>query len=154
MLPRSEVAMEIRISREEGHAHVAAVRVLQYRLRRPPTPEEVAEVLGSQRELTLHRLRALQTLGIVVLVDNPFEVHVSVGNHVALDDLPEDVSESGLAQAVEEFKKKQRSKADEMVRLFEETDEEAERRQANEGRADELRKFQPKKPAKKAPWEK
>jgi len=146
--------MEIRISREEGHAHVAAVRVLQYRLGRPPTLEEIAEVLGSTRELTTHRMRALQARGIVVLVENPFETHVSVGNHLALDELPEDVSESGLAQAVEEFKKKQGEKAEEMVRLFEETDEAAEKRKANEERAGELRKFRPRKPAKKAPWEK
>lgn len=146
--------MEIRISREEGHAHVAAVRVLQYRLRRPPTPQEIAEILGSRLELTMHRLRALKELGIVVLVENPFETHVSVGDHLALDELPEDVSESGLADAVEDFKKRQSEKADAMVRLFEETDEAAEKRKANADRAEELKKFQPKKPTKKAPWEK
>jgi hypothetical protein len=146
--------MEVRISREDGHAHVAAVRVLQYRLGRPPTPQEIADILGSKLELTLHRLRALKELDIVVLVENPFEIHVSVGNHLALDDLPEDVSESGLAEAVEDFKKRQAEKADAMVRLFEETDEAAERRQANADRADELKNFQPKKPTKKAPWEK
>jgi len=146
--------MEIRISREEGHAHVGAVRVLQYRLRRPPTPEEIAEVLGSKLELTIHRLRALKDLGILVLVENPFETHVSVGNHHALDDLPEDVSESGLAEAVEDFKKRHAEKADAMVRLFEESDAETERREANEQRAEDLKKFRPKKPTKKAPWEK
>jgi hypothetical protein len=146
--------MEVRISREDGHAHVAAVRVLQYRLGRPPTPQEIADVLGSKLELTLHRLRALRELDIVVLVESPFEIHVSVGNHLPLDDLPEDVSESGLAEAVEDFKKRQTEKADAMVRLFEETDEAAERRKANADRAEDLKKFQPKKPAKKAPWEK
>ncbi|MBZ0267503.1 hypothetical protein K8I85_05060 [bacterium] len=146
--------MEVRISREDGHAHVAAIRVLQYRLKRPPTPQEIADILASKLELTLHRLRALRELGIVVLVENPFEIHVSVGNHLALDDLPEDVSESGLKDAVEEFKKRQTEKADQMVRLFEETDEDEERRQANDERAEDLKKFQPKKPTKKAPWEK
>ena len=78
--------MDIRISREEGHAHVGAIRVLQYRLGRPPTPAEVAEVLGSKEEITRHRLRALEQLGIVRLVENPFETHASVADHVALDD--------------------------------------------------------------------
>ncbi len=146
--------MEIRISREDGHAHVGAIRVLQYRLSRPPTPDEVAEILGSQVEVTLHRLRALQQLEIVVLVENPFEIHVSVGNHASLDDLPEDVSESGLSDAVEDFKKRNAEKADQMVRIFEETDEEAERRETNEQRAQDLQKFKPKKPTTKAPWEK
>ncbi|GJM44830.1 MAG: hypothetical protein DHS20C21_16720 [Gemmatimonadota bacterium] len=146
--------MDVRISREEGHAHVGAIRVLHYRLRRPPTPAEVAELLGSQTEITLHRLRALQALGIVILVENPFEMHVSVGDHRTLDDLPEEVSEIGLSDAVQDFKKRQSEKADQMVRLFEETDEDAERREANDQRADDLRKFQPKKPQGKAPWEK
>ncbi len=146
--------MEIRISREQGHAHVAAVRVLHYRLKRPPTPEEIAEILGSKEEITLHRLRALGGLGIVTLVENPFEVHISVADHTALDELPEDISDDGLADAVQEFKKRQAVKADELIQTFEETDEQSERRERAEQHAEELRNYQPKKPDSKAPWEK
>ncbi len=92
--------MDIVIPREVGHAHVGAIRVLRYRLERPPTLEEVAEVLGSAVEVTNHRLRALEALGIVTIVENPFEAHVSVANHLALEDLPEEAGEDGLADAV------------------------------------------------------
>ena len=49
------------------------------------------------------------------------------------------MARAGLADAVEEFKRKQGEKADQMVKLFEETDEQKEKREANEERAEELR---------------
>jgi hypothetical protein len=145
--------MEVRIAYEEGHAHVAAIRVLQYRLKRPPTLAEVAEVLGSQPEITNHRLRALQALGIVTITESPFETHLSVRDHLALEKLPPEVSEAGLSDAVQDFRRRQAEKADEMVKLFQESDADRERRERAERQAEELRKFQPKKPTRKAPWE-
>jgi hypothetical protein len=146
--------MEVRIAYEEGHAHVAAVRVLQYRLKRPPTIEEVAEVLGSKGELTNHRLRALEKLGIVSLVENPFETHVSVRDYLALEKLPVEVSEAGLSEAVQDFRRRQAEKADEMMKLFEDTDPQQEKRERTERQAGDLRNYQPKKSDRKAPWEK
>ena len=146
--------MEVRIAYEEGHAHVAAIRVLHHRLKRPPTLEEVAEVLGSKPEITNHRLRALAALGIVAIVENPFETHFSVRDHLALEKLPAEVSEAGLSEAVQDFKKRQAEKAEEMIRLFDEGDPNKERRERTEKQAEDLRGFQPKKSTKKAPWEK
>ena len=146
--------MEVQVAYEEGHAHVAAIRLLQYRLKRPPTLDEVAEALGSKPEITNHRLRALQALGIVRMVENPFDVHISVGDHLALEKLPAEVSEAGLSDAVQDFKKRQAEKAEEMIRMFDEGDPNQERRERTGKQAEDLRKFQPKKAAKKAPWEK
>ncbi len=146
--------MEVRIAYEEGHAHVAAIRVLQYRLKRPPTIDEVAEVLGSKSEITNHRLRALERLGIVTIVENPFETHVSVRDHLALEKLPVEVSEAGLSEAVQDFRRRQAEKAEEMIKLFDDSDPEREKRERTERQADDLRKYEPKKSTKKAPWEK
>jgi hypothetical protein len=146
--------MEVRIAYEEGHAHVAAIRVLQYRLKRPPTLDEVAEALGSKPEITNHRLRALGALGIVNIVESPFETHFSVRDHLALEKLPPEVSEAGLSEAVQDFKKRQAEKAEEMIRLFDEGDPNKERRERTEKQAKDLKSFQPKKTTKKAPWEK
>ena len=146
--------MEVRIAYEEGHAHVAAIRVLQYRLKRPPTLDEIAEALGSKPELTNHRLRALASLGIVAIVESPFETHFSVRDHLALEKLPVEVSEAGLSEAVQDFRKRQAEKADEMIRMFDEGDPNKERRERTEKQAQDLRGFQPKKSPRKAPWEK
>lgn len=144
--------METSITREEGHAHVAAIRVLCYRLRRPPTIEEVAEVLGSKVEITNHRLRALEGLGIVSVVENPFEVHVSVEDYLALENLPVEADEDAFKDAVKDFQKRQTEKADEMMRIFEESDEKREKKEKHDQMADDLKRFKRKKP-KKAPWE-
>lgn len=145
--------MDVTITYEEGHAHVAAIRLLKYRSGRPPTVEEVAGILESKVEITLHRLRALQALGIVALVENPFETHLTVEDHQALEKLPAERDESVLSEAVEDFKRRQDEKAEEMMRTFEENPEEEERRERHARLEDDLRHFKKKK-AKKAPWEK
>jgi DNA-binding transcriptional regulator GbsR (MarR family) len=145
--------MDVTITRDEGHAHVGAIRVLMYRSGRPPTIEEIAELLGSQIEITNHRLRALEKLGIVKIVENPFEAHVSVADHRTLDDLPAEADEEAFSEAVEDFKKRQRAQADDMVRLFEEGDAEREKKDRQDEIESGLKGFKPKKP-KKAPWEK
>lgn len=144
--------METSITREEGHAHVAAIRVLLYRLRRPPKVEEVAEALGSKVEITNHRLRVLESLGIVSVVENPFEVHVCVEDYLALENLPVEIDEDALGDAVKDFQKRQHEKTDEMMRIFEETDEQKEMKEKHDEMADELKRFKKKK-ARKAPWE-
>jgi hypothetical protein len=144
--------VETSLTRDEGHAHVAAIRVLRFRLGRPPTLDEVAEILGSRPEITNHRLRKLAALGIIHVVENPFDVHLSVADHQALEQLPEEADESVLSDAVEDFKRRQAAKADELVRTFETEDEGAEKRQKHTRMADDLRSFQQKK-TKKAPWE-
>jgi hypothetical protein len=145
--------VDVTITHEEGHAHVAAVRVLRYRLRRPPTLEEMAEELGSRVEITNHRLRKLAELGIVHLVENPFDVHVSVADYLALEKLPTEVDEDALQDAVDDFKRRQEEKAEEMIRTFESDDEAEEKRKKHDRMADDLRSYKPKK-TKKAPWEK
>ena len=145
--------MDITITYDVGHAHVAAVRVLQYRNGRPPTIEEIAEELGSKVELTNHRLRALERAGIVTIVENPFEAHVSVRDHLALEKLPAEADESALSDAVSDFRKRQAEKADDLIRVFEDTDEEQEQQEKHGEMEQDLKAFRPKKP-KKAPWEK
>ena len=120
--------METSITREEGHAHVAAIRVL------------------------LHRLRALEGLGIISVVENPFEVHVSVEDYLALENLPVEADEDALKDAVKDFQKRQSEKADEMMRIFEESDEKREKKEKHDQMAEDLKRFKRKKP-KKAPWE-
>lgn len=146
--------MDVQVSWEEGHALVAAVRVLQYRLKRTPTLAEVAEILGSTVEITNHRLRALGNLGIVTFIENPFEVHVSVRDYLALEKLPAQVSEAGLSEAVEDFKKRQAEKTEERMRLFEEGSVAKERQERQERHEGDLKSFKPKKNTNKAPWEK
>jgi len=146
--------MQPTITYDEGHAHVAAIRVMTYRLGRPPTIEEIAEVLGSKPEITNHRLRVLEELGIVVRVENPFNVHFSVRDHLALEKLPAESSSAGLADAVADFQKRQEKKSEEFVKMFEELNPGKETKEKYSKLEDELKSFQKKKSPKKAPWDK
>jgi hypothetical protein len=141
------------LTRTEGHAHVAAVRVLDYRQGRPPSLEEVAEVLGSKIEITAHRLRALQELGIVKLVESPFAVHVHVTNYPALEELPEEQTGEDLAEQMKDFQRRQEEKAQEFQRIFAEEDPNEAHKEKFSKLEDDLRHFKKKK-SKKAPWEK
>jgi hypothetical protein len=141
------------LSREEGHAHVAAIRVLSYREGRPPTLAEVAEILGSKIEITTHRLRALQELGIVQMIESPFEVHVHVADYAALEELPEEHTGEDLAEQMKDFQRRQEEKAEEFQRIFAEEDPDAPKKEKFSKLEDELRSFKKKK-SKKAPWEK
>lgn len=146
-------SMQPTITYDEGHAHVAGIRVLTYRLGRPPTIEEIAEVLGSKVEITNHRLRLLEALGIVVRVENPFNVHFSVRDHLALEKLPTESSTAGLADAVQEFQKRQEKKSEEFLKMFEDMNQGKETKEKFSSLEDELKNFQKKKPSKKPPWE-
>ncbi len=146
--------MQATITYDVGHAHVAAIRVLTHRSGRPPTIEEIAEVLGSKVEITNHRLRALEELGIVVRVENPFNVHFSVRDHLALEKLPAESSGPGLADAVQEFQKRQEKKSEEFVKMFEDLNPDREKKEKYSKLEDELKSFQKKKGAKRPPWEK
>ncbi|MDP6460528.1 MAG: hypothetical protein QGH59_02025, partial [Gemmatimonadota bacterium] len=121
--------MEITITREVGHAQVAAVRLLVWLRKRPPTLEEVAEALESKVEITGHRLRALEARGILRMVETPFETHVHLADHLALEELPEEDTGPGLADEVEAFQKRQEEKSEEFMRIFEEDEEGAERKE-------------------------
>lgn len=145
--------MKASITQELGHAHVAAIRVLTFRNGRPPTPQEVGELLGSQVELTTHRLRGLEELGIVRLVESPFDVHVVITDHLALEELPEEETGVDLAAEVQDFQKRQEEKAEEFQRIFDEEDPEKEKKEKYSQLESDLRSFKKKK-AKKAPWEK
>lgn len=145
--------MEKTITYDEGHAHVAAVRVLTYRDGRPPTIEEVAAALGSKVELTNYRLRALEERGIISIIESPFEAHITVRDYLALEKLPTERSGPGLAEAVQDFQRRQQEKAGEMLRIFEETDEAGEKKTKQAKFESDFRRFKEKK-TKRAPWEK
>lgn len=103
---------------EEAHLYVAAIRVLAHKTGRPPTVEEVADLLGDSREAAYHLARSLAAKGIVRLMENPFETHLEVRDHVALEGLPREETGPGIAEDIEEFHEKKKKEHDEMGDFF------------------------------------
>lgn len=103
---------------EESHLYVAAVRVIAHRSGRPPTVEEVAEILDLSKESAYHLARSLAKKRILRILENPFETHLEVADHVALESLPREEKGPGIAEDLEEFSEKKKKEFDQMGDFF------------------------------------
>jgi hypothetical protein len=103
---------------EEAHVFAAAVRVLAHKEGRPPTVEEIAELLGQSREIAYHLARGLAEKGVLRIVKNPFETHVEIADHLAIESLPREEKGPGLEEDLREFREKKKKGQDEMSDFF------------------------------------
>ncbi len=103
---------------DDGHLLVAAVRVLTHREGRPPSVEEAAALIGLSREVGHHLVRRLAALGIVRLVETPFEARLIVEDHTRLEQVPRGPSGPPIASEFETFRAKHDEKQRALDRLF------------------------------------
>ena len=90
----------------DGHAVAAAVRVVEAREGRPPTVDEIAETLGWHPDKTSVVVRALSELGILSLLENPYDVRYEIRDHLALEKLEDDEGNAGFADELAAFQDK------------------------------------------------
>ena len=126
----------------EAHVIVAAVRVLVHKTGRPPSVDEVADLLGYARELTGHLVRGLETAGVVQTIKSPFDLRVEVQNHLAIESLPAEATGPGLRDEVEEFHERFKEKQEKLQNLFDSGAAEAQRKSRLAGLDNELQSFQ------------
>lgn len=103
---------------DDGHLIVAAVRILTHREGRPPSVDETADVISLSREVTYHLVRRLQALGVVRLVETPFEARLLVADHTRLEELDRGENAPTIASDFETFRAKNEEKQKELDRLF------------------------------------
>jgi uncharacterized protein YwgA len=109
-------------SYEDGHLIVAAVRVLCFRNAKPPTPADIASFLGIPPEFAKNLVVALGDLGILRVLENPFEIRIELGNHLSLEDLPREADTPSIKDELDSFierKKKQVEETEKMLSLDE-----------------------------------
>jgi len=106
--------MEHTPSYSQGHLLVAAVRVLEHRLAKPPTYEEIGELLGISHEVVGALARSLESAGIVKVLTTPFDTRVEVKDHTTLEELPREEKGAAMKGEVEAFLKKARGKQEEL----------------------------------------
>jgi hypothetical protein len=137
--------MEFTPSRAQGHLLVAGIRVLQHLHKRPPTPEELADLLGLSREVTLHILRGLDSHGAIRFLKTPFEVRVDVADHGALDALPLDPEGPDMEREIEDFQRKSEDRQRQIERMMRESDPDRKVREKASKVEEEFRRFQSRK---------
>ncbi|HEV8481462.1 MAG TPA: hypothetical protein VGR66_11770 [Candidatus Eisenbacteria bacterium] len=109
---------KVRPGREQAHVVVAAVRVLAHRESRPPSVQEVADLLGERPEPVNVVLRELTDLGILREVTDAYGARYEVGDHLLIEDL---AAGSGPAMKSElaSFTEKRRERDDALRKQFE-----------------------------------
>ena len=92
---------------DEAHLMVAAIRILTYRHKAPPTIESVCESLLFSAERGNLVLRKLEKLNIIRISEGAFKSRLFVENHLAIEDLLEMAPESSLEDEIRKFKDSQ-----------------------------------------------
>ena len=143
--------MDANADYEEGHLTVAAIRVLSHQHEgRPPTEDEIADLLQISREWVGVLVRALEKAGVVRALTGPFETRVEVLDHRKLENLPHQDDQAGVDEELREFSAKKRKEEEKLQKLFggdmlKKQDEKMDKL------ADQLMGFKP-KPPKSAPF--
>jgi DNA-binding MarR family transcriptional regulator len=138
--------MEHAPTRAKGHLIVAAVRVLEHKLDRPPSVDEVADLLGLSRELAGHLVRALETHGIVGTIKGPFDLRVIVADHTQIELLPAEETGAGFKSEVDEFHKRFEEKQQKLQQLFDSGEQDKAQKQRFADLEGELKKFKAPRP--------
>jgi hypothetical protein len=139
--------MEAKVGYEDGHLVVAAVRVLSHRGGgRPPTVEEIAELLKLSREWVGVLVAALERAGVVGTVTGPFETRVEVREHQELEGLPRGDSTAGVDEELREFSAKRRQEEEKLRNLFSTGQPLKDQEKKMGDLADKLKGYKPKGP--------
>jgi hypothetical protein len=111
--------MDVQAGYEEGHLLVAGVRVLTHRNQgRPPTVEEIAELIGLSREWTGVMVSSLERAKVLHTLTGPFETRVEIADHLALEKLPRQEAAAGVDEELRQFAKKKRREETQLKNLF------------------------------------
>ena len=113
-------------SYEDGHLVVAAIRVLSHKAAKPPTPEEVAGLLDLPADFVRNVVVALGELGVLRVIENPFETRAELGDHGLLEDLPRTSESPSIKDELDSFVERKRKEAEDAEKMF--TPDEIERK--------------------------
>ncbi len=129
----------------QGHLVVAAVRILEHRHAKPPTMEEIGELLAVSHEVVGAVARALRDHGIVKILETPFDTRVEVTDHLKLEDLPREARTAAMKGEVDAFLERTRSKHEKVEDLFKSGQYQEEKKKKFAGLEDQLKDFHKKK---------
>ncbi len=132
-------------TRTEAHLIVAAIRVLENRLKKLPVPVEIADLLEMSESAVRLQLNHLSDLGIVVVVESAFETHVEIKQYLLIEEL---AAETGpeIADDLAAFDLKQEEEAQKMANLFDSGEHEQKRQDRMDKMDEELQSFKGRKP--------
>lgn len=87
-----------------AHLFVAAVRVLDHQKGAPPAIEKVGALLSFSAEKTHLISRKLVDMGIIEVLEGAYGNRLVIKDHLKLEDIPKDATESKLDEELKKFK--------------------------------------------------
>jgi hypothetical protein len=108
----------MRPSYEDGHLVTAATRVLIHKVGKPPTPEQIADLLGQPPDFVRALVVSLGDEGILKLVENPFEIRVEIGDYARIEDLPREADGPTISDELDSFIQKKRGEYEATERML------------------------------------
>lgn len=132
------------MTRQEAHLLLAGIRVLTHTGERPPTPEQLAELLQLPASAVRLQLTQLADLGAVALVTSAYETHAEVRDHLRVEVLPEE-SGPAIADDLEDFDRRKREESERMAHLFDSGEHEQRQQDRLRRMDDDLKTFRDRK---------
>jgi hypothetical protein len=97
---------------------VAAARILCHSDPKPPRPEDIAELLGLPADFVRNLVVALGGLGILSVMENPFEMRVEIGDHTLLENLPRGSETPSIKDELETFIQRKKREVEETEKML------------------------------------
>lgn len=88
----------------QAHLIVSAIRILTHQNPAPPSVEQVCKCLNMTVEQAGIVLRRLEKVGAVKTVEGAFGARLAIKDHLAIEEIPKQESESRLDQELKKFK--------------------------------------------------
>jgi len=139
--------MATKPSYEDGHVIVAAVRVLCHHNPKPPRPEDIAELLNLPPDFARNVVVALGHLGILKVMENPFEIRVELGDHTLLEDLPRGSDAPSIKTELDSFIQRKKREVEATEKMLSLDEIEKKKREKISKMEDEMKKMKKPKPS-------
>lgn len=106
---------------DEAHIIVGAIRVLEFTKSASPSLKDVSDLLKMNIDRVTRIANDLKPIGIVDMVDGPFEsVNLVVNDHTKIEELSRKVKESNMEDEIRKFQEKSKNVYEDKVKAFKE----------------------------------
>ena len=104
---------------EEAHVLVSAIRVIEFKKRMTPSLKDVSELLGMNIDRVTRISNDLKALGILNMVDGPFEtVNLVIEDHRKIEEISREVKETKMEDEIRKFQEKSKNAYEDKVKAF------------------------------------
>jgi hypothetical protein len=123
---------------QKAHLVVAAIRLHAYREGVPPTPEQIGEALGMNREQAHFLVNKLVEVGAVQVAEGSFGTRVLLADHLKLEELEGHDLTPSIEEELAAFKVAQAQRNEQLGKLFEKDHVDEEKKSLQEDLAAKL----------------